>query len=87
MTGIFNKRPPRPKYSCIWDVETVLQYFGSLPNNQLLSDKLLTLKLTMLLELTAASRASEITGLSIDNMQRLSDAYVFPHHEVVKNKT
>ena len=41
MSGIFNKRPPQPKYPFIWDVETVLDFLRKLPGNDLLSDKLL----------------------------------------------
>lgn len=33
MTSIFNQRPPQPKYSFMWNVETVLDYFWKLPNN------------------------------------------------------
>ena len=59
MTGVFNQRPPQPAYTVIWDVETVLNYLWYLPENHLLSDKLLALKLVTLL----ASRASELTNL------------------------
>ena len=44
MLGIFNKRPPQPKYPFIWDVETVLDFLRKLPGNDFLSNKLLTLK-------------------------------------------
>ena len=54
MAGVYNKRPPKPRYCFVWDVETVLRYLKSLPVNKLLSTKMLTLKLTMLLTLTSA---------------------------------
>ena len=41
MPGLFNKRPPQPKYPFIWDVETVSDFLRKLPENDLLSDKLL----------------------------------------------
>ena len=50
-SGIFNKRPPQPKYPFIWDVETVSDFLYNLPGNDLLSDKLLTMKASMLLAL------------------------------------
>ena len=43
ITGVFNNRPPQPKYNFIWDVQLVLDYVKKeLPNNSDLSDKLLT---------------------------------------------
>ena len=66
MSGIFNKRPPQPKHPFIWDVVTVLDFLRKLPGNDLLSDKLLTLKVSMLFSLLSASRMSEITNLRVD---------------------
>ena len=48
MSGIFKKRPPQLTYSFIWDVEAVLDFLQKLPGNDLLSDKLFTLKVSML---------------------------------------
>ena len=81
MSGIFNKRPPQPKYPFIWDVETVLDFLRKLPGNDLLSDKLLTLKVSMLLSLLSASRVSEITNLRVDYLTKHSSVYTFaiPH--------
>jgi len=78
MTGIFNlKRPTRPNYNFIWDVEKVLSFHS-------ISDKELTLKLTMLLALTAASRASEICNLDIRYLVRHSSEYVFQFSKLSK---
>ena len=35
MSGIFNKKPPQPKYLFIWDVETVLNFLRKLPRKRL----------------------------------------------------
>ena len=56
ISGIFNKRPSQQKHPFIWDVETVLDFVRKLPGNDLLSDKLLTLKVSILLSLLAASK-------------------------------
>ena len=37
MSGIFNKRPPQPKYTCTWDVDVVLKYLNSQEENKNLS--------------------------------------------------
>ena len=60
MTGVFKQRPPQPRYTVIWDVEAVLNYLRSLSQNHLLWDKLLNLKLALLLALTSASRVSNL---------------------------
>ena len=77
MTGVFNKRPPKPKYYFVWDVETVLKYLKCLPPNDLLSKKMLTLKLTMLLALTSASRCLEIRNLDINYLTKYDSKYCF----------
>ena len=56
VAGVYNKRPSEPRYCFVWDVETVLRYLKSLPANKILTTKMLTLKLTMLLALTSVSR-------------------------------
>ena len=33
MTGIFNNCPPKPRYTFVWDIETVLNYLSKLPDN------------------------------------------------------
>ena len=77
MSGMFNKRLPQPKYPFIWDVETVLDFLRELPGNDLLSDKLLTPKVSMLLSLLSASRVSEITNLRMDYLTKHSSFYTF----------
>ena len=57
------KQTDKPRYCFVRDIETILRYFRSLLVNKLLSTKMLTLKLTMLLALTSASRCSEIRHL------------------------
>ena len=48
VSDIFNKRPPKPKYPCTWDGETVLYFLRAITGNDLLSQKLLALKVSML---------------------------------------
>ena len=63
MTGIYNKNPPKPRHTFVWDVEQVLSYLDKLPDNTNLSDGTLTLKLTMLLALASAGREAELKML------------------------
>ena len=67
MTGIFNNRPPKPRYTFVWDIETVLNYLSKLPDNLSLPIRVLSHKLGLLLSLTAASGVSEICYLNNDD--------------------
>lgn len=62
LKGIFNSRPPQPRYSFTWDVSVVVQYIRGLGLNTSLSLKLLTQKLAMLLALTSTERSSELAA-------------------------
>ena len=84
MSGIFNKRPPQPKYPFIWGVETFLDFLRKLPGNDLLSDKLLTMKVSMLLSLLSPSRVSEITNLRLDYFTKHSSVYTFAIPQLTK---
>jgi integrase len=77
MTGVFNKNPPVPKYTDIWDVDTVLQYLTQLGDNRHLEDKVLTHKTAMLLALTTAARASELQALDLEHFSDRGDVIEF----------
>ena len=74
MGGVSVERPPQPKYCMIWDVEQVIR---TLPPNQELTTKMLTLKLTMLLALSASHRCSELKALDLRWISRSDDSISF----------
>ena len=65
MKGIYNSRPPKPKYTSTWDVTKVTTYLKDLGENRDLTLKQLTTKLVMLMALVQASRSSELAALDI----------------------
>ena len=69
MTGVFNDRPPLPKYTSTWKVQTDLTYLESLGNNDKLSLTQLSWKTVMLLALTRPSRPADLSQL---DLRRLS---------------
>ena len=72
ITGIFNQRPPQPRYACIWDAQLALDYLKKhFPDNKKLTDRPLTLKVTILLTLNSASPASGLHNLDMRFMQEL----------------
>jgi len=68
MKGMFNRKPPQPRYMDTWDVSQVLQIFREWPREEGLDLKSLSLKVTMLMALTGAMRQSELHLLRIDQM-------------------
>ena len=78
LTGIFNERPPQPRYSFIWNVDVVLTYIkNNMSVNYKLFEKNLTYKLTVLFALSSALRASSIQHLSIKFMAKAKSYYRF----------
>ena len=86
LAGIFNERPPQSRYQQTWDVKLVLDYFENLnDDNNLLSDKDLTEKLTMLLALALVGR-SEIDAFDIRYMNLSDEVVVFHWSRLTKNR-
>ena len=67
LKGVFNIRPPAPKYAVTWDVDVVLSYLRSLPDNQKVSFQLLSHKLAMLMALANADRCSDLAALDLNH--------------------
>lgn len=86
MTGVFNLRPTKPRFTFIWDVQVVIDHLNTLSNNEGLSIKILSHKLAMLLALTSASRGSEVCYLNMDHMVRSQDSYVFTLDKLTKTR-
>ena len=78
VAGVFNSRPPQPKYCFIWNVQAVIDFIKSeWGQNEHLSDKYLTYKLRMLLALTSAFRVLGLQHLDIRFMTKGTDYYLF----------
>ena len=75
MKGINNERPPEPRYCSTWDITTALDYVKSLGENQALSDKNISLKLSLLLAITSAHRGAKLRQLKV-NLMNLHEEFV-----------
>lgn len=84
LRGVFNLRPSRPKYTCIWDVQLVLNLLRTLSPVKFISLKDLTLKLTMLLALTNATRIQSVHLICLNNVHKLKSEFVFKIDDLVK---
>ena len=77
LKGVYNQRPPQPRYSTTWDVGVVLDHMRSWGRTADLSDKKLTLKVAMLLALANASRCSELHALDTQHMSWSEEGVTF----------
>ncbi len=84
MKGVFELKPSFPKYQTIWDVDIVLQYLESLKPVNLLSLKLLTLKLVMLLALITGQRCQTISFLKLSEMVFSDEKCIFYVNTLLK---
>ena len=77
MKGVFNKRPPLPKYTTTWSVGNVLRYLRSLGCSSDLSLKDLSYKLATLLALVTAGRSSDLVLLSVNHFTSTREGIKF----------
>ena len=77
MKGIFNERPPQPKYDSMWNVEAVLRWFKEEGPTDSLSLQDLTIKTTMLLALTRPCRGADLAELDLNHRSFLPEGVLF----------
>ena len=77
LKGMFNNRPPKPRYSHTWEVSLVTTYLASLGSNRPLSLQQLSWKLAMLFSLTCPERVSALTKLDLRHCHILPDGVEF----------
>uniref|UniRef100_A0A914X2N9 Uncharacterized protein n=1 Tax=Plectus sambesii TaxID=2011161 RepID=A0A914X2N9_9BILA len=86
MKGLFHMAPPLPKYLATWDVTIVLNALKAWGHSETLTDKLLSLKLTMLLALCSPKQVSEVANLRLSCMRAFDDRVVFMLPGMTKNR-
>ena len=86
MKGVFNDRPPQPKYTSTWDVSLVLDYIRGLGDNAIMPITSLTQKVAMLMAITGACRGSELKALDPTLMSDKGDSIVFHIAHLTKTK-
>ena len=65
LKGIYNSRPPQPRYITTWDVDIAVRFLQGLGDNEALPLKLVSQKLVLLMALVEASRVSELQALDL----------------------
>ena len=77
LKGIFNVRPPIPRYSATWDVQKVLDFLEAGGKPPTMSLKALTLRTVFLLAVTRPSRSADLSQLDISRIRTLANGVVF----------
>jgi hypothetical protein len=79
MDGIFNLNPPKPKYQSTWNVEVVLDYLKTIPDNENLNLSQISHKsqIVILLALTTLLRVSEIASIARQSITFFGDKVIF----------
>ena len=81
LKGVFNNRPPLPRYSTFWDVGVVIRHLKQLGTNDSLSLRDLTIKSVTLLALARPSRSMDLSRLDIKSRTFTAEGVVFkPQH-------
>lgn len=63
MKGIYNSKPPKPRYESTWSIDLITNYYINLAPNAELSLSALSEKLAVLLALTSMLRVSELASI------------------------
>jgi hypothetical protein len=63
LKGCYNQNPPLPRYSTLWDVETVFQFMRNSEDNLSLSFSALSRKLSTLQAISTLLRVSELASV------------------------
>jgi len=84
--GIYNSRPPQPRYSATWEISKVLEYFTKLGDNKDIPLKSLSGKLVLLMAIVSASRTSEIHALDLRFRQYKPEGVLFKLSSLTKKR-
>ena len=87
MKGVFNIRPPKPRYNSVWDVSKLLSYLKTLFPTSEISIKQLTLKCVALLALTSVQRIQSLASLEISCIEFFDDKIVLNTSVLLKTST
>lgn len=79
MKGVFNMRPPIPRYQEVWDTDLVLEMFKKREWNPVskISIKMLSQKVTMLVLLCSGERPQILRAMNVVNMEITGDSFCF----------
>ena len=83
--GIYNLHPPTAKYSNIWDISIMLDYYTKSKENNELTLKELTMKFVMLLMILGGRRKQAIVAIEIENVIITEDKLLLLPNKTLKH--
>ena len=84
MRGLFNTKPPVPRYADIWDPQTVLTFLKRWSPAHTLTMKQLTLKVLLLMLLVSGQRLQTLYYLDLKCMKQSSSSFSFIVSDLLK---
>ena len=84
LKGVYERNPPKPRYTEFWDVNKVFSMFKTWGSNKSLELKYLSFKLVVLLLLVTSQRGQTIINLDVQDME-ISDKIVFKMRTLLKH--
>lgn len=82
--GVFELRPPLPRYTFIWDANIVLDYLKNFHPIQDMPLSYVTYKLVMLLALCTAQRVQTLHAINVRNIEISSSLVIIPITKLLK---
>ena len=86
LKGVYNLRPPKPRYVSTWDVDSVLRHITAMGENDSLKLRDLSRKLALLMAMVEASRSSELQSLDLRYRVFSPDAVSFRLSSLTKKR-
>lgn len=84
MKGVFELKPPVPRYKFIWDVSIVLNFLSSYFPNEDIPLSVLTFKCVMLLALASMQRVQTLKAIEVPNIVFMDDLVMIPIYKLLK---
>lgn len=84
MKGVFELKPPVPRYKFIWDVNIVLNFLSNYYPNENLSLSVITYKCAMLLALSSLQRVQTLAAININDIYFCNKSVLIPIKKKLK---
>ena len=85
MKGLFESNPKFPKYTCVWDVRILFNFFRKMPHQKILPVKILGKKLALLLGILAGGQRSQtIHKINVLHIKVNAEKCVIPIYDPIK---
>ena len=82
--GVFQNRPPLPKYQETWNVDTVLDLLDNWPYAEVLSLQRLAYRTVMLVALLTGQRGQTIHNLTVDDVKLYDNKCILVYSSLLK---